>query len=298
MALSEESAIGELLAGDLLIASTLPALEARALLAHQLGVTRESLLARPEQRVAPADADGFAQLAERRRRGEPLAYLLGEKEFYGRRFAVSPAVLIPRPETELLVETALAYAASDHAQVLDLGTGSGCIAITLGLERLSWRVIATDVASQALAVARDNANQWQAKNVTFRLGIWFAAVPVQRFDLIVSNPPYVAAGDPHLDALRFEPTSALVAEDNGLACLQTIIDEAPSHLLTAGLLVLEHGHDQTDAVRDMFVTRGWRDVRTRTDLAGNDRVTFARLGSFDAPSALATLAESNPNDMP
>ena len=198
MALSEESVVGELYAGDLLIASALPAFEARALLAHQLGVTRESLLARPEQCVASVAADGFAQLAERRRRGEPLAYLLGEKEFYGRVFAVSPAVLIPRPETELLVETALAYAATDNAQVLDLGTGSGCIAITLGLERRSWRVIATDVSSQALEVARDNANNWRANNVTFRLGVWFLAVPARRFDLIVSNPPYVAAGDPHL----------------------------------------------------------------------------------------------------
>ena len=271
-----ESAIGELQVGDLLIASTLPALEARALLAHQLGVTRERLIARPEQRVAPADADAFANLVERRRRGEPLAYLLGEKEFYGRLFAVSPAVLIPRPETELLVETALAYAASDGTQVLDLGTGSGCIAITLGLERSSWRVIASDVSSQALGVARDNANKWQAKNVTFRLGIWFSAVPAQRFDLIVSNPPYVAEGDPHLEALRFEPTNALVAEDNGLACLQTIIEGAPSHLVAGGLLVLEHGHDQAHAVRNMFATRGWSDVQTRTDPAGLDRVTFAR----------------------
>ncbi|MBA3253594.1 MAG: peptide chain release factor N(5)-glutamine methyltransferase, partial [Burkholderiaceae bacterium] len=130
MALSEDFAIGELQAGDLLIASTLPALEARALLAHQIGVTRERLVARPEHCVAPADADGFARLAERRRRGEPLAYLLGEKEFYGRVFAVSPAVLIPRPETELLVETALSFSLREDAEVADLGTGSGCIAIT------------------------------------------------------------------------------------------------------------------------------------------------------------------------
>ena len=276
MALSDESVIGELHAGDLLIASTLPALEARALLAHQLGVARESLVARPEQCVAPTDADGFAHLAERRRRGEPLAYLLSEKEFYSRLFGVSPAVLIPRPETELLVETALAYAASDNTQVLDLGTGSGCIAITLGLERRSWRVIATDVSSPALAVARDNANKWQASNVTFRLGIWFSAVPAQRFDLIVSNPPYIAAGDPHLDALRFEPTLALVTEGNGLAGLQTIIEGAPAHLMPGGFLVLEHGHDQASAVREMLMTRGWCDVRTRADLAGLDRVTFAR----------------------
>jgi release factor glutamine methyltransferase len=298
MALSEDFAIGELQAGDLLIASTLPALEARALLAHQIGVTRERLVARPEHCVAPADADGFAQLAERRRRGEPLAYLLGEKEFYGRVFAVSPAVLIPRPETELLVETALAVGLRDDAQVADLGTGSGCIAITLALERPAWQVTATDTSQPAIGVARGNADQWHASNVTFRRGTWFTAVPSQRFDLIVSNPPYVAVGDPHLDALRFEPTLALVAESNGLACLQAIIDGAPSHLVPGGFLVLEHGHDQAIAVRDMFATRGWGDVLTRTDWAGIDRVSFARFGSFDAPSALATLGKSNPSDMP
>ncbi|MGZ8994512.1 MAG: peptide chain release factor N(5)-glutamine methyltransferase [Burkholderiaceae bacterium] len=275
MALSEESAIGDLHAADLLIASTLPVPEARALLAHQLGVARETLIARPEQRVAPADADGFAQLAERRRRGEPLAYLLGEKDFYGRRFAVSSAVLVPRPETELLVETALSLDLNDGAQVADLGTGSGCIAITLALERPGWRVTATDASQQAIGVARSNAEKWLASNVTFRHGTWFNAAPGRRFDLIVSNPPYVAAGDPHLDALRFEPTLALVSENNGLACLQTIIDGALSHLVRGGFLVLEHGHEQAHAVRAMLAA-GWSDVRTRTDLAGNDRVTLAR----------------------
>ena len=273
---SDESVIGELHAGDLVIASTLPALEARALLAHQLGVARERLVARPEQCVAPADADGFAQLAERRRRGEPLAYLLHEKEFYGRLFGVSPAVLIPRPETELLVETALSLGLRDHAQFADLGTGSGCIAITLALERAAWQVTATDMSQQAIDVARGNADKWHTNNVTFRHGSWFSAVPGQRFDLIVSNPPYVAAGDRHLDALRFEPMLALVTESNGLACLQTIIHGAPSHLVPGGFLVLEHGHDQASAVRTMFATGGWCDVRTRVDLAGLDRVTFAR----------------------
>ena len=275
MALSDESAIGELHAADLLIASTLPAPEGRALLAHQLGVARETLIARPEQCVAPADADAFAQLAERRRRGEPLAYLLGEKEFYGRQFAVSSAVLVPRPETELLVETALSLDLNDGAQVADLGTGSGCIAITLALERPGWWVTATDASQQAIGVARNNAEKWRAGNITFRHGTWFSAAPGRRFDLIVSNPPYVAAGDPHLDALRFEPTLALVAENNGLACLQTIIDGAPSHLVPGGFLVLEHGHDQADAVRDMLAA-GWSDVRMRTDLAGHARVTLAR----------------------
>jgi release factor glutamine methyltransferase len=277
MALSDDSAVGELCVGDLVSASTLPTLEARALLAHQLGVARERLVTRPEQRVAPADMHGFAQLVERRKRGEPLAYLLGEKEFYGRMFAVSPAVLIPRPETELLVEIVLALGLSNEAHVVDLGTGSGCIGITLALEHAAWRITVTDMSQQAIGVARGNAEKWQAQNVTFRHGSWFSAVPGQRFDLIVSNPPYIAVGDPHLDTLPFEPMPALVAEGNGLACLQMIIEGAPSHLVPGGFLVLEHGHDQADAVRDLFATRGWCNLRTQADLAGIERVTLARI---------------------
>ena len=184
----------------------------RAHCSHTSSVSRASaLIARPEQRVAPADVQAFAQLVQRCQRGEPLAYLLGEKEFYGRVFDVSPAVLIPRPETELLVEVALSAGISDGAQVLDLGTGSGCVAITLALERPSWQVIATDVSRDALEVARPNAAKLASANVAFRRGHWFRRCPDQRFDLIVSNPPYVAAGDSHLQALRFEPQMALVA---------------------------------------------------------------------------------------
>jgi release factor glutamine methyltransferase len=273
---SEDSAVGELRVGDLLSASMLPILEARALLAHQLGVAREQLVMRPEQRVASEDMRGFTQLVKRRKRGEPLAYLLGEKEFYGRMFAVSPAVLIPRPETELLVEIVLALGLPDEAHIVDLGTGSGCIAITLALERAAWRITASDLSQQAIGVARGNAKKWQAHNVTFHHGSWFSAVPDQRFDLIVSNPPYVAVGDPHLDALPFEPMRALVAEGNGLACLRAIIEGAPPHLVPGGFLVLEHGHDQADAVRDLFVTHGWCDVRTEADFASIERVTLAR----------------------
>ncbi len=268
------------MAGELLTASELPALEARALLAHQLGVAREQLIARPEQQVAPADVRGFTQLVERRQRGEPLAYLVGEKEFYGRMFAVSPAVLIPRPETELLIEAALQLGPRNQAHVLDLGTGSGCIAITLALERNEWRVTATDVSPDAIDIARTNAGRWQARNVTFRHGSWFSsALGGERFDLIVSNPPYVAADDPHLDALRFEPWPALVAEESGLACLRTIIEGAPPHLVPGGSLALEHGHDQGRAVRELLAARDWQDVRTEADFAGLERVTHARTGA-------------------
>ena len=276
MPFSDESAVGDLTVGDLLSRSTLPTFEARALLAHQLGVTRERVAARPEQLVAPADAQRFAQLAERHQRGEPLAYLLGEKEFYGRMFAVSPAVLIPRPETELLVEAALAFDVRGDARVLDLGTGSGCIAITLALERPAWQVTATDVSREAVAIARANAEKWQATNVTFRHGSWFLEMAGQRFDLIVGNPPYVAVDDHHLDTLRFDPVTALVAEANGLQCLHTIIDGAPPHLMPGSYLALEHGHAQAAAVRARFAAGVWSDVRTLTDLAGLERVTLAR----------------------
>ena len=272
---SEQATVGDLSVADLLSSSTLPTLEARALLAHQLGVAREQLIAQPERRVARADAQNFAQFVAHRQRGEPLAYLLGEKEFYGRMFAVSPAVLIPRPETELLVEAALSFGLRDDARVLDLGTGSGCIALTLALERPAWHVTATDSSKEAIRIARANAEKWQATNLTFRHASWFAAVP-DRFDLIVSNPPYVAVDDPHLGALRFEPRAALIADAEGLASLHAIIDGAPPHLVPGGYLALEHGYDQAASVRNRLAANSWRDVRTLTDLAGLERVTLGR----------------------
>ncbi len=275
---SDALADGEIRVGTLLTHATLPILEARALLAHQLQVAREHLIARPEQRVAPADASSFELLVARRQRGEPLAYLLGEKEFYGRTFGVSPAVLIPRPETELLIETALSLDVRAEAHVLDLGTGSGCVAITLGLERPAWHVTATDVSPEAIGVARTNAATLHASSVSFRLGSWLAAAPAQQFDLIVSNPPYVAESDVHLQALRFEPQTALAADDGGLACLRDIIEASPPHLVAGGLLVLEHGHNQAAAVRGLLGSVSWRDVRTLRDQAGIERVTLARTG--------------------
>ena len=263
--------------GQLLAASGLPALEARALLAHQLGIAREGLIARPDQRVTNDDATRFIEVAQRRQRGEPLAYLVGEREFYGRTFAVTPAVLIPRPETELLVDTALRRGPQGAARVLDLGTGSGCIAITLALERPEWHLVATDVSSDALAVARANAERLQAANVAFCQGNWFDAIgDTDRFDVIVANPPYVPPGDPHLDALAHEPRQALIADDNGFAYLRVIIDGAPSHLLPAGVLALEHSYEQGAGTRALFAGPGWRDVHTLFDLAELERVTVAR----------------------
>ena len=277
MPFNDASIVGAQSVGELLAASPLPRMEMRALIAHQLRVPRERLIAQPELPVAAADVQALAQLVQRCQRGEPLAYVLGEREFYGRAFEVSPAVLIPRPETELLVEVALSAGLDDGAHVLDLGTGSGCIGITVAIERPSWKVTATDVSHDALEVARANAAKWRVDNIAFRKGTWFSALSDQRFDLIISNPPYVAVGDSHLQALRFEPQTALVAGGNGLACLQQIIESAPRHLRTNGILAVEHSYEQGEAVRALFDQATWNDVRTLIDFAELDRVTLARL---------------------
>ncbi|MBA2549157.1 MAG: peptide chain release factor N(5)-glutamine methyltransferase [Burkholderiaceae bacterium] len=265
--------------GALLAACNLPLAESRAILAHALGVARERLIAHPGDRVAPSAIDSFVASVKRRQGGEPLGYLLGEKEFYGRAFVVSRAVLIPRPETELLVQRALACTANDEAAVLELGTGSGCVAITLALERPNWQLTATDVSAVALEVAQINADRWQTTHVALRAGSWFNAVPHDaRFDLIVSNPPYVAEDDPHLHALRFEPSVALASDGDGMSALQTIIESALAHLVPNGHLALEHGYQQGRAVRNLFGARQWHEVHTVRDLAGLERITTARLG--------------------
>lgn len=259
----------------LLAASGLPALEARALLARELGVPRERLIAHPEEVVAASSASSFAALAGRRLAGEPLAYLLGGKEFFGRWFTVSPAVLVPRPETELLVELSLqrlAFVA--QPRMLDLGTGSGCIAISFALERPDAWVTATDVAPEALAVARGNAQRLGAK-LDCLLGSWFEPLSGRVFDLIVSNPPYVARDDPHMAALAFEPVPALTDGGDGLTCLSKIIAGAPKFLAADGLLVVEHGYDQAAAVRSMLRESGWKSIRTHRDAAGRERATTA-----------------------
>ena len=261
----------------LLARSGLPLLEARALLAHRLQVARERLVARPETTVAAADADAFIALARRRALGEPLAYLLGEKEFYGRAFAVTPDVLVPRPETELLVDLALErMRALERPRVLDLGTGSGCIAVTLALECPAAQVTATDASASALAIARRNAERLGA-TVAFLRGDWYDALPAgATFDLIVANPPYVAAGDPHLADLRFEPVQALTDGRDGLTCLQAIATGAGRRLAPHGWLLVEHGYDQAAAVGALFA-RGGLDAQTLADGAGHPRVTLGRV---------------------
>jgi release factor glutamine methyltransferase len=267
----------------LLERSGLPRLDARALLSHVTGRPREWLLAHGDEPADPVAADAFAALAARRRAGEPLAYLLGWREFLGRRFAVGPAVLVPRPETEGLVEAALARlpaAGGAPPRLLDLGTGSGAIAVSLALERPDAAVVATDASADALAVARANARALGATRIDWRLGDWWAALPADAaaFDAIVSNPPYVAQDDPHLldAALRHEPPAALASGPRGLDAIRTIVAGAPARLAAGGWLLLEHGHDQGDAVRALLHAAGLGSVATLADLQGLDRVTLGR----------------------
>jgi len=256
--------------GELLATSKLPVRETRALLAHAMNARREWLIAHPGASVDEVQQALFATLTERRARGEPIAYLLGTQEFYGRDFAVNPAVLIPRPETELLVEAALdALRDVRTPHILDLGTGSGCIAITLALERPDARVTAVDRWPTALEVARANADRLGAR-VSFVESDWFTKVD-GRFDAIVANPPYVPAGDPHLGALRDEPLAALSDHADGLAHLRTIVASASAYLAFDGWLVVEHGYDQGPAVRALFEAARLRDVTTLRDAAGHER---------------------------
>lgn len=252
-------------------------LDARLLLEHATGCTHADLLARPETPVvAPASAQ-FVEWVARRAAGEPLAYLVGEAEFRGRIFQVSPAVLIPRPETEVLVELAVDRI-FDQKNVLDLGTGSGIVAVSLALECPQARVTAVDLSADALAVARNNAGRLGAR-VEFVKSDWFAALGGRCFDLIASNPPYVAAGDPHLalNGLPHEPQMALTDGADGLDCIRRIVADAPAHLNAGGWLMFEHGYDQGEAARNLLAAAGFKDVFTQTDLAGIDRVSGGHL---------------------
>lgn len=260
---------------QLLEAAAVARLDAELLLAWVLSRTRSFLWAHPEYLVPASSAERYRALIARRAAGEPLAYLCGEREFWSLPLRVSPAVLIPRPETELLVELSLALVPqTSAARVVDLGTGSGAIALSLARERPHWQISATDRSSAALAVARDNA-QRLGLTVQFIESDWFRALPQRRFELIVSNPPYVRADDPALDALRHEPQDALTPGPDGLEALRVIIADAPSHLAPEGVLLLEHGADQGAAVGQLLVAAGFTRVRCHSDLAGRDRVSEA-----------------------
>lgn len=256
----------------------IPPAEARLLLRHLVGCSAAWLEAHRDDPLAAEIAGRFATLTARRAAGEPIAYLIGTREFYGRDFGVNPAVLIPRPETELLVDLARAVLAyRPAARILDLGTGSGCLAITLALELPQAEVWALDASVAALAVAQANAARLGAR-LRLLESDWYAAVAGERFDLIVGNPPYIAAGDVHLDSgdLRFEPALALSCGADGLDAIRAIVDGAQAHLPAGGRLLFEHGYNQAEAVAGLLTAAGFEAIEQHRDLAGIVRVSGGR----------------------
>lgn len=269
---------------QLMRSPALPRLETQMLLQHVLNVSRSWLVAHDDEALTARQLRQFNQLLANRLAGQPMAYLVGEREFGEHVFAVSPAVLIPRPETELLVETvletlALHPPATPPARVLELGTGSGIIAISVALGGSSISVVATDISPEALSLARQNAERLGAI-VEFLPGSWYDALVAHTpFDVIVSNPPYISVNDPHLTEgdLRFEPSLALTDGGDGLGAFRQIIEQAPSHLRPGGYLWLEHGWDQGQPIRQLLAEAGFQGIETRRDLAGVDRVSGGHL---------------------
>ncbi|WP_395403864.1 peptide chain release factor N(5)-glutamine methyltransferase [Pseudoduganella sp. UC29_106] len=249
----------------------------RILVCHALGVTRTALITQSERVLSEEEALRITQLLQRREHGEPVAYLVGSREFFGLPFETTPAVLIPRPDTELLVELALERL-PPTGRVLDLGTGSGAIAVAIAHTRPDADVSALDVSTEALAVAQRNAQRNGAR-VRFLHSDWFAAVAGEKFDLIVSNPPYIASGDRHLDEgdLRFEPSGALTDFADGLSALRQLVQDAPRHAHPGAWLLMEHGYDQAEAVRGLLSSAGYTEVASWQDLAGIQRVSGGRV---------------------
>ncbi|MDD5058064.1 MAG: peptide chain release factor N(5)-glutamine methyltransferase [Sideroxydans sp.] len=272
-------------------------IEVQCLLQHVLHVQRAYLSAHPEQMLSEIQKGTYDALLQRRLRGEPVAHLLGEREFFGLSFKVTPDTLIPRPETELMVELGSQRISSPPAplplagegsrqRVLDLGTGTGAIAISIAHARPDVEVVAVDASEAALLVARENAQRLGVRNVNFVHSDWFSALDAQRFDLIVSNPPYIAADDVHLAQgdVRFEPLSALASGADGLDDIRRIIHSAPAHLNENGWLLLEHGYDQAESVRVLLLENGFCEIFSEKDLAGIERVS----GGKHAPKPINT----------
>ena len=253
-------------------------LDAELLLAAVLGKPRSYLRTWPEHEPSAEQLAAFAALLERRRAGEPVAYILGHQGFWSLDLEVAPHTLIPRPDTELLVETALQLAPATPQRVLDLGTGSGAIALALASERGGWQVIGVDRIAEAVALAERNRQRLKLGNAEFRQSSWFDGLAGERFGLILSNPPYIAADDRHLGEgdVRFEPLSALVAGVDGLDDIRQIIAQAPRHLQAGGWLLLEHGYDQAEAVRELLAAAGFTAVDSRRDLGGHQRISLGR----------------------
>jgi release factor glutamine methyltransferase len=253
--------------------SGIDAREARLLLAAATGRSEASVLAHPEKSLLEQEKNQFLEMTARRIAGEPIAYILGHKEFYGLELTVNSAVLIPRPETELLVDLALDR---NPASVLDVGTGSGAIALAIKRHRPDARVVATDASAAALEVARRNAARFNLE-VDLRHGRWFEPVAGERFEAIISNPPYVVVGDPHLAALPYEPRLALLGGADGLDGFRVLAREAPAHLLPGGWLLVEHGEGQHEAVRGLLEAAGLETAASWPDLAGIPRVSGGKL---------------------
>jgi release factor glutamine methyltransferase len=250
-------------------------LDAELLLEHVTGLSRTDFRAAPERTLPAAAGWSFQQLIRRRLQGEPVAYIRGQQEFWSLLLEVTPAVLIPRPETELVVERTLAQLRPDAREVADLGTGSGAIALAIANERPALQVTGVDVSAAAVEVARRNATRLQIRNVRFERGSWFAPLAGRRFDVVAANPPYLARGDADLavGVSRFEPEAALIPGATGLEAIEQIVAQAGGHLTPGGWLILEHGWTQAGAVRDRLVRSGFAHVRSHADLAGHERVT-------------------------
>ncbi len=275
--LSQDSAsLKEVLA----IAANEARFEVQMLLQRTLGVARVYLLAHPEQRLSEAQHAAYRILLQRRLQGEPMAYILGEREFFGLNLQVTPDTLIPRPETELLVELALQRIPEDKpVRVLDLGTGSGAIAIAIAHGRPEAEVVAVDTSAAALQVAGDNARRLGIANISFLESKWFSALDAQRYSLIVSNPPYIASNDIHLSQgdVRFEPVSALASGADGLDDIRCIVARAGEFLEQGSWLLLEHGYDQSEPVRNLLRQAGFAEVFSAMDIAGIERVSGGRM---------------------
>lgn len=255
-------------------------LDVEVILSWVLGKDRSFLFTWPEHQLSCEQLEQFERAFARRKAGEPVAHITGEREFWSLSLLTDASTLIPRPDTECLVELALARLPKTSPRILDLGTGTGAIALALASERADAEVMAVDVVDSAVALARKNAERLQIANIEIKQSHWFSAVN-GRFDVIVSNPPYIDADDEHLQQgdVRFEPLSALVAEKQGLADLQLIVEQAPAYLNEGGWLLMEHGWQQGEAVRHLLLEKGYTDVATEQDFGGNDRVSLGRWAS-------------------
>ncbi len=257
------------------VANQCPRLDAEILLASVLDVSRAYLKTWPEKKLTAKQQENFQAFIAKRQQGQPVAYLLGQWEFWSLPIKVTPATLIPRPETECLVELALEKCTMEKAVAVDLGTGSGAIALALAVEKPQWTLWASDISEAALAVAMTNVEQLGLRNINTLLSDWFSALPDIQFDLVVANPPYIDQQDPQLqnDVINWEPRGALIAEAEGLADLENIIRNAPAFLTPGAWLILEHGYNQAERVAGLFRQHGYEQISTKKDLEGRDRVT-------------------------